>query len=128
MKLPNYHPIFPFVMRKNPFIAIGYWALFAVNLWAGCRFAAFYPDQIPDKLLTEFSQLNFVLRVMDILAYICKNWRVKNSLQGRRTYKAILISSTSYLMGILLLLWAAPNMWAFVFGHLLLLTGGYSLG
>ena len=118
-------------MRKNPFIAIGYWTLFVVNLWLGCKFAAFYPDQIPNELVAEISQLNFALRIMQLLAYICKNWRGKksqNSLKKRVGVKAIIISASSYLMGIGLILWAAPTMWTFIIGHLLLLAGGYHFG
>ncbi|MEM7510848.1 MAG: hypothetical protein AAF388_07945 [Bacteroidota bacterium] len=118
-------------MRKNPFIAIGYWTLFAVNLWMGCCFASFYPDQVPNSLLADVSQLSFALRMMEIIAYICKNWRSRksgNSPKKRMRMKVIIISGTSYLMGLFLLFWAAPNMWAFVIGHLLLLIGGYHFG
>ena len=69
--------------------------------------------------------------MMEILAYICKNKRRQKSQDSPKKSKgmiAIIISGASYLIGIFLLLWSAPNMWAFVFGHLLLLVGGYRLG
>lgn len=118
-------------MRKNPFIAMGYWTLFAVNLWVGCCFAAFNPEQASESLLANIKQLIFAIRIMGILAYICRNWRNRknaNSPKRITAYKATVISGTSYFIGICLILWASPNIWSFLFGHFLLLSGGYHLG